>query len=557
MAPPLNLNSAAALHLRLRTSLGLLFPRFHSSATPGLVGGANYQTSYDHRNQINHGTNHPNNHPYPPPHTFPSHYNVNPNSTRQNYPPPPPQQHVVQTQSNQVGYRGGGGGFSQYQPGPHPHQVQNYPTHNQAATTQDQNQRFPGFGQNHGQLFRNFDQGQNLGQPGGPMSSFPQKVNQNQAYPPLHQNQNIPNYNSQTFQNQKVGEQQQQQQQQQQTSVVDLRGICEQGKVGDALKLMDEGVVADAHSFSLLFELCSKSKNYGDAKKIHDYFLRSSCRSDLLLNNKVLDMYVKCGSMTDARRVFDHMPDRNLDSWNLMISGYGFNGLGDDGLALYDQMRKLGLRPNGVTFLAVLDACASVDAIDEGFLHFESMKTEYRMEPGIEHYLGLLGLLAKCGHLAEAEEFVAKKLPFEPTTDFWEALMNYARMHGDIDLEDRAEELMISVDSSKMAMINNTIPTPPPKKQSAINMLEGRNKAPELRSTTLYKDDEKLRAAMKQQAYVPDTRYFLRSRRNWNSRLLSLFVKWSHVSSTWFGGGEFPVSDAGKWQLSWLGHYPV
>lgn len=289
-------------------------------------------------------------------------------------------------------------------------------------------------------------------------------------------------------------------------SIVDLRNLCEAGNVTEALKLMEEGIAADAHCFNLLFDSCMKSKNYGDAKKVHDYFLRSTCRSDLLLNNKVLDMYINCGSMVDARRVFDHMPDRNMASWNLMISGYAINGLGDDGLAMFEQMRKLGLQPDEQTLLAVMDACASADAIDEGFLHFESMKTEYGIEPGIQHYLGLLGVLAKCGHLAEAEEFIAK-LPFEPTAAVWEALMNYARIHGDIDLEDRAEELMVSLDPSKA--IKNKIPTPPPKKQSAVNMLEGRNRIVEFRSPTLYKDDEKLREAMKQQAYVPDTRYVL------------------------------------------------
>ncbi|KAL6514249.1 hypothetical protein OROHE_019236 [Orobanche hederae] len=287
---------------------------------------------------------------------------------------------------------------------------------------------------------------------------------------------------------------------------VDLLSLCREGKVKEVIEHMDQGLRADVDSFSLLFQLCGNSKKIEDAKKVHDYFLRSSFRSDLQLNNKVLDMYSKCGSMIDARRVFDHMPDRNMDSWHLMIYGYAANGLGDDGLALFEQLRKLGLAPNEQTLLAVLEACASAEAIEEGFIHFESMKTDYGVSPGIEHYLGLLGVLGKSGHLAEAEAYI-QTLPFEPTSVIWEALMNYARIHGDIDLEDRAEELMVNLDPSKA--VANKIPTPPPKKQSAINMLVGRNRIPEFRNPTLYKDDEKLRAAKKEQAYVPDTRYVL------------------------------------------------
>nr|GMD22919.1 pentatricopeptide repeat-containing protein At2g15690 [Ipomoea batatas] len=290
-------------------------------------------------------------------------------------------------------------------------------------------------------------------------------------------------------------------------STADLLPLCQQGKVKDAIEFMEKGVVADMQCFRLLFGSCGKSRKLEDAKVVHDYFLRSKCRSDLELNNKVIDMYSNCWSMMDARRVFDHMPERNIDTWHLMINGYALNGLGDDGLSLFEQMRTQGIQPNAQTFLAVFEACASADAIDEAFIHFESMKTDYGIAPQIEHYLGLLGVLAKCGHLTEAEEFI-EKLPFEPTVAVWEALMNFARIHGDIDLEDRAEQLW----RASQVPLEDNVPsniTPPPPKKQAVNMLEGKSRLAEFRSPTLYKDEEKMRAAMKEQAYVPDTRYVL------------------------------------------------
>ncbi|XP_047937965.1 pentatricopeptide repeat-containing protein At2g15690, mitochondrial [Salvia hispanica] len=290
------------------------------------------------------------------------------------------------------------------------------------------------------------------------------------------------------------------------TLVVDLLSLSREGKVKEAIEHMDQGVLADAECFSLLFQACGNSKKFEEAKKVHDYFLRSVHRGDLELINKVLDMYSKCGSMTDAQRVFDHMVDRNMDSWHLMINGFAVNGLGDDGLALFEQMKTTGLTPNGETFLAVLEACANADAIEEGFIYFDSMKSDYGISPGIEHYVGLLGVLGKLGHLAEAQGYI-ESLPFEPTAVFWEALMNYARIHGDIELEDHAEELLISLDPSKA--VKNKIPTPPPKKHSRLNMLVGRNRILEFRNLTLYKDEEKIMAANKPQAYVPDTRYVL------------------------------------------------
>ncbi|KAB2047399.1 hypothetical protein ES319_A13G042600v1 [Gossypium barbadense] len=292
-------------------------------------------------------------------------------------------------------------------------------------------------------------------------------------------------------------------------SLVDLTRLCHEGKVKEAIELMDKGVKGDASCFSSLFGLICNPKSLEDAKKVHDYFLQSTCRGDLGLNNKVIEMYAKCGSMMDARRVFDHMPDRNMDSWHLMINGYADNGLGDDGLQLFEQMRTLGLKLNEQTFLVVLSACGSAEAIEEGFIHFQSMESEYGISPGVEHYVGLIGVLGKSGHLYEAKEYIEKKLPFEPTAEVWEALRNYARIHGDVDLEDYVEELMIDLDPSKVDA--NKIPTPPPKKRTAISMLDGKNRINEFRNPTLYKDDEKLKAlkAMKEASYVPDTRYVL------------------------------------------------
>ena len=71
--------------------------------------------------------------------------------------------------------------------------------------------------------------------------------------------------------------------------------------------------------------------------------------------------------------------------------------------------------------------------------------------------MGVIDVLGKSAYLNEAEEYI-EKLPFEPTVEIWEALRKYAQNHGDIDLEDQAEELIISLDPSKA--VANKIPTP-------------------------------------------------------------------------------------------------
>ncbi|KAK1549752.1 hypothetical protein Q3G72_007168 [Acer saccharum] len=292
---------------------------------------------------------------------------------------------------------------------------------------------------------------------------------------------------------------------------VDLIGLCEEGKVEEVIAYVGQGVPASYHVFGALLDSCGNLRSLEMGKRVHEFLRKSTFVGDSELNNKLIQMYAKCNNTRNARKVFDQMRDRNLSSWHLMINGYAENGQGNDGLSLFEHMRKTGFPPNEATFVVVFAACASAEAVKEVFTYFDMMRNEYGIVPGIEHYLGVIEVLGRAGHLHEAEEFV-ERMPFDPTADVWEALMNFSRIHGDVELEDRAEELLIDLDPSKT--IADKIPLPQRKKQSATNMIEAKNRVSEYRCTELYKDEEYekmkgLNGQMRVAGYVPDTRYVL------------------------------------------------
>lgn len=295
---------------------------------------------------------------------------------------------------------------------------------------------------------------------------------------------------------------------------VDLMRLCEEGKLDQVLDFMAQGAaVADYAVLLALLNLCENTKSLESGKRVHEFLRRSPFRADMELNNRLTRMYAKCGSMNDARRVFDKMRERDISSWHLLIDGYTENGLGDDALLCFTKMKQEGIRPSRESFALVLAACARAEAVKEGFMHFESMKNEYEIVPGIEHYLEVINTLGNAGHLKEAEEFI-EKMPFEPTVEVWEALQTLAQNHGDLDLEDHAQELLVDLDPSKAKAFSNKLPVPSSKRQSAINMLEEKNKITEYRHNISYRGEanEKLRGLsgqIREAGYVPDTRYVL------------------------------------------------
>ncbi|GLU17231.1 hypothetical protein SLE2022_336170 [Rubroshorea leprosula] len=188
-----------------------------------------------------------------------------------------------------------------------------------------------------------------------------------------------------------------------------------------------------------LMRVCGEEKALKEAKSIHEHVLKTLSPLKLSAYNKILEMYSKCDSMNDAFEVFDKMPSRNLTSWDTMITWLPQNGLGESALDLFIQFKKAGLKRDGQMFIGVFSACSILGDINEGMLHFESMSKDYGIIPSIEHYGSVVEMLGGTGYLDKALEFI-EEMPFEPSVDVWETLMNLCKVHGHLELGDRCAE---------------------------------------------------------------------------------------------------------------------
>ncbi|PIA62442.1 hypothetical protein AQUCO_00200451v1 [Aquilegia coerulea] len=159
----------------------------------------------------------------------------------------------------------------------------------------------------------------------------------------------------------------------------------------------------------------------------HAYLLRKcemNVRSDVLVNNSVLDMYFKCGALDLARQVFQRMSKRDVTSWNMMILGFALHGKAEEALDAFVSMCKIdGLRPNSVTFVGVLSACKHGGLMSEGRKYFELMCNDYKIEPQVEHYGCMVDLLGRDGLINEALDLVSA-MPIKPDVVIWRSLLD-------------------------------------------------------------------------------------------------------------------------------------
>lgn len=78
----------------------------------------------------------------------------------------------------------------------------------------------------------------------------------------------------------------------------------------------------------------------------------------------LIDMYAKCGSVDESERVFKLMRVKNVFTWNALISGYSMNGKGRAAMGVFTKMVRENVKPDSVTFLAVLCACCYQGLVD-------------------------------------------------------------------------------------------------------------------------------------------------------------------------------------------------
>jgi pentatricopeptide repeat protein len=187
-------------------------------------------------------------------------------------------------------------------------------------------------------------------------------------------------------------------------------------------------------TFASVIGACSVLASFEIGQQVQSQLMKTEFFTDIKLGSALIDMYSKCGQIDDARRVFDHMPNKNVFSWTSMIDGYGKNGFPDEALELFSRMQKeYHIEPNYVTFLSALSACGHAGLVDNGQEIFESMERDYLMKPKMEHYACMVDLLGRAGSLKQAWEFVIG-MHEKPNSDVWAALLSSCRLHGDVEM---------------------------------------------------------------------------------------------------------------------------
>lgn len=216
-----------------------------------------------------------------------------------------------------------------------------------------------------------------------------------------------------------------------------IDGYTQYGKSNDALILFKQMLKAKLkpNEITVLSVLssCGQLGALELGRWVHSYIVNNKIRLNVHVGTALVDMYAKCGSLEDARLVFDGITRKDIVIWNSMIVGYAMHGFSQEAFHLFDELCKMGLHPTDITFIGVLNACAHAGLVSEGKKFFGLMKNQYNLKPKVEHYGCMVNLLGRAGNVEEAYELI-KGMDVEPDSVLWGTLLNACYLHNKFSL---------------------------------------------------------------------------------------------------------------------------
>jgi pentatricopeptide repeat protein len=212
---------------------------------------------------------------------------------------------------------------------------------------------------------------------------------------------------------------------------------CREGKEKNVL----------SYNFVALLRDCTKKKDLQEGAKLHSVMIMLGLlEKNPYLVTTLIAMYAKCGALTKAQQLHEEFHDRNVVSWNALISGYVQRDQAHEALRWFTRMLNEGFLPDAVTFTCILKACGSTQSIEKGIKIHDDIVHRGLLQKDVVLGTALVDMYVKCGHLSKAQE-AHDELPVQDSIS-WSALIGgyvqQGKVHEALDCLDRMKAEGIS-----------------------------------------------------------------------------------------------------------------
>ncbi|KAK4256241.1 hypothetical protein QN277_009131 [Acacia crassicarpa] len=167
--------------------------------------------------------------------------------------------------------------------------------------------------------------------------------------------------------------------------------------------MMRCGMDLDEFTYTSVLSSCSCQKYQEMGHQLHSIIVKKRFTSNLFVNNALIDMYAKAGTLKDARKLFELMANRDNISWNAIIVGYVQQEDETEAFNLFQRMIDHGVVADEVSLTSILSACGNVKIL-EGGLQIHCLSVKLGLERRLCAGSALIDMYSKCGAIVDAQK---------------------------------------------------------------------------------------------------------------------------------------------------------
>ncbi|KAJ4886747.1 Pentatricopeptide repeat-containing protein [Raphanus sativus] len=186
-------------------------------------------------------------------------------------------------------------------------------------------------------------------------------------------------------------------------------------------------------SISVALKACIDLKDLSFGRGVHAQIVKRRRKVDQVVENALLKLYMERGFLEDARKVFDGMSERNIVTWNSLVSVLSKKKVRvQEMFSLFKKMQEERIGFSWATLTTILPACARVAALLTGKeIHAQVLKSSGR--PDVPLVNSLIDMYGKCGEVVYARRVFDGMLNKDLTS--WNTMLNSYAINGDIEEE--------------------------------------------------------------------------------------------------------------------------
>ncbi|KAH7675635.1 TPR-like protein, partial [Dioscorea alata] len=172
------------------------------------------------------------------------------------------------------------------------------------------------------------------------------------------------------------------------------------------VRMLEDGFKPNQFTLASALTAASKATSTQTGKVLHALVIKTGLDTNTSVGSALIDMYSKCGDIGSAISYFKGSSKCDIFLWNALLTGHAQHGNVTELLSIFEEMLNHELKPDSITFLAILNGCSHGGFVDKVLHYYNMMQDKYGIRPEVEHCTCVVDAFVRANLFKEAVNFI-------------------------------------------------------------------------------------------------------------------------------------------------------